>query len=358
MRSVLKKAAPDLELQIEKLAVVPPPPVTTPISRMGLERRKGFIEAHHSSGMPSVDRQLSMQSMTGSYSASASVSSVVLAASMDAIIQGYPDPSPPSDIHQVQHQLTAAALREDKASKNPMLASLLDQDNNSPETQPQPSMLSQLLNNEAVPGQGKQKKPRKRKSMSDVRSPGSSGRSPKRKANDDDFGAVREFSSMDMDLNSHGSNSYDMSAVLSQEHQHINLQRQQPQVVYGNSGMHESHVSRLASSVDNIIKQESKNFSSVPHQPGLEMPQPPPYIHPPMAFANEIKQEHPASMETPGITVKREGSHTRSVTSKMSKGNSLADLLKTDSPTSEPEAMLAPPPVTAPSSLPKRNLAC
>ena len=350
MRSVLKKAAPDLELQIEKLSVVPPPPVTTPISRMGLERRKGFIEAHHSGGMPSVDRQLSMQSMTGSYSASASVSSVVLAASMDAIIQGYPDPSPPSDMHQ----LTAAVLREDKASKNPMLASLLDQDNNSPETQP-PSMLSQLLNNEAVPGQGKQKKPRKRKSMSDVRSPGSSGRSPKRKPNDDDYGAVREFSSMDMDLNSHGSNSYDMSAVLSQEHQHINLQRQQQQVVYGNSGMHESHVSRLASSVDNIIKQESKNFSGVPHQPGLEMPQPPPYMHPPMAFANEIKQEHHPGIETPGITVKREGLHTQSSTSKMSKGNSLVDLLKTDSPTSEPETMLAPPPVTAPSSLPKKE---
>ena len=357
MRSVLKKAAPDLELQIEKLAVVPPPSVTTPISMMGLERRKHFIEAHHSGGMPSVDRQLSMQSMTGSYSASASVSSVVLAASMDAIIQGYPDPSPPSDIHQVQHRFTVAGLREDKASKNPMLASLLDQDNNSPETQPPPSMLSQLLNNEGMPGQGKQKKPRKRKSMSDVRSPGSSGRSPKRKPNDDDFGAVREFSSMDMDLNSHGSNSYDMSAVLSQEHQHINLQRPQPQVVYGNSGMHESHVSRLASSVDNIIKQESKNFSSVPHQAGLEMPQPPPYIHPPMAFANEIKQEHPASMEAPGITVKREGSHAQSATSKMSKGNSLADLLKTDSPTSEPETMLAPPPVTAPSSLPKKEFA-
>ena len=357
MRCILKKAAPDLELQIEKL-VIPPPPVATPISRMGLERRQAFIDAHHSGGMPSVDRQLSMQSMTGSYSASTSVSSV-LAASMDAIIQGYPDPSPPGDGNQMQHQLTGLT-REDKASKNPMLASLLDQDTNSPETQP-PSMLSQLLNNgDNVSGQGKQKKPRKRKSMSDVRSPGSSGRSPKRKPNEDDFGALREFPGMDMDINSHGMNSYDMSGVLGQEHQHVNLQRpqQQQQAAYGNSGMHvESHVSRLASSVDNIIKQESKNFPSVPHQPGMELPQPPPYVHPPMLFANEIKQEQLGNMEAPGI--KREGIYTQSsATNKISKGNSLADLLKTDSPTSESEAMLAPPPppVTASSSLPKKEL--
>ena len=362
MRSILKKAAPDLELQIEKLAVVPPPPITTPLSRMGLERRQAFIDAHHAGGR-TVERQLSVQSMAGSYSASASVTSVVLAASMDAIMQGYPDPSPPSDINQVQHQLTPSIPREDKASKNPMLASLLDQDTNSPETQ-QPSMLSQLLNNETAggnAGQGKHKKPRKRKSTSDVRSPGSSGRSPKRKPNEEDFGALKDLSNMDMDLNSHGSNSYDMSTVLSQEHQLVNLQRPQQQVACGNSNVLESHVSRLASSVDNIIKQESKTFSGVPHQPGLEMPQPPPYMHPPMAFANEIKQELNMNVESQSLGIKREGStssqvHGTQSTGKLSKGNSLADLLKTDSPTAEADSMLAPPPITAQGLLPKKEL--
>ena len=366
LRSILKKAAPDLELQIEKLAFVTPPPVTTPISRMGLERRQAFIEAHHAGGMPSVDRQLSLQSMAGSYSASANVSSVVLAASVDAIIQGYSDPSPPGDVNQLQHQLTPPTLREDKASKNPMLASLLDQDTNSPETQ-QPSMLSQLLNNDAAPGntgQGKQKKPRKRRSTSDVRSPGSSGRSPKRKPNEEDFSAVREFPSVDTDLSSHGSNSYELPVGLSQEHQHINLQRlQQQQVAYGNSNQLESHVSRLASSVDNIIKQESKNLSGLPHPPGLEMPQAPPYTHPPMVLTNEVKQEHHVDIDTHSLTAKREGSHmvgqvhaAQAPSNRLSKGNSLADLLKTDSPTSEAEPMLAPPPLSASSSLPKKDL--
>ncbi len=382
MRSILKKAAPDLDLQIEKLAVLPPPAVTTPISRMGLERRQAFIEARHAGARASVDRQLSMQSTTGSYSASSSVSSAVLAASMEALIMGYHDPSPPQDMN---HQLTSP--REDRASKNPMLASLLDENTNSPEM-PQPSMLSQLLNNENG-GQNavaKQKKQRKRKSAStsDVRSPGSSGRSPKRKPNEDEFGgALKDYSSVDMDASAmhHNSNSFDMSQHMTPQppEQHVNFQqRSQQQPVYGNSN--ESHVSRLASSVDNIIKQESKNFSGVPphhHAAGLDMsqaPAPPPYSQSPMLLAHEIKQEkidlemQQQQQQQNFAHIKREGgipshlmgtSHgnTQTAANRQSKGNSLADLLKTDSPSSEAPSMPAPTSVSlsTAASLPKKE---
>ncbi len=344
MRSIMKTAAPDLELQIEKLAVVAPPPVLTPISRLGFERRQAFIEAHNAGTRPSLDRQLSMHSMTGSYSAS-NVSSAVLAASMEALMQGFHDPSPPRELNQVQQQLMPPGTREDKASKNPMLASLLDQESDSPESQ-QPSMLSQLLNNENGQGAAKPKKPRKRKSTSvpDVRSPGSSGRSPKRKPNEEDFGAFRDFPTMEMDMSAHNSNSHEIPNMGSQEHQHFNVQRSQSQPSYGNASAQESHVSRLASTVHNFIKQEeTKNLPSVP-QPGMGMPQPPPSY--PMMLPSEIKQEQSdIEAQAHNQNIKREFLG-QSAANRLSKGNSLADLLKTDSPTTETEPTLAPPAVS------------
>ncbi len=390
LRGVLKKATPELELQIEKEVVIPPPPVRTPISPFGQRRREAFIGTHQHPVGPhaaSLNRPFSHPgSMSMSLKSAASVGSIVMDGIPD-FVDPEPEPHTQHSMPQLPHRTSPLTNKEDKASKNPMLASLLDQDTSSPDNSQPPSMLSALLGNDSQQNSNapaRQRRPRKRKSMTDVKSP---GRSPKRKASEDDFaGAIgKEFSGFEVDgMGIHANSGYEqmpgsLSAALSQAesnvpHHHMNDQVNQVQ--YGNSNLVESHVSRLATSLDNIINKESKNLPA-PHPADLQPP--------PMVPGSEIKMEQQpqVKMERDDFPIKREspvhqGSLHTSVGAlsckTVSKGNSLADLLKTDSPNSEnhpatgggdgsglkgntgapshPQAPLLPPPATVPKKEP------
>ena len=243
LRSVLKCVTE----QIDQL-LLPPPPVTpieiSPISKIGQERRQAFIESRFIPGGARMDQ---------------SVREPVYNQQSPVVTPNYPDMastgfsleaySPEFDNPLLQGDLT-----DNKVSKNPMLASLLDQGSNSnknAESHNAP-MLSALLGDQAQQQPNpmaqpmKQRQKRKRK-QSDALSPGAS-KSPKAALTDSDVHPRLSSSTIESDTSPvHSAVTTPTSAGPSQE----------------NTLISESHVSLLASSLDNIIKQEAKGTSTV-----------------------------------------------------------------------------------------------
>jgi hypothetical protein len=170
---------------------------------------------------------------------------------------------------QVPQKDVLESIRAEKVAKNPMLASLLDQDNDSPEGQATllPNLLADNPHNQ--PTLPKPRKPRKRKATSDARSPGSSsGKSPKRKFSEEDYAGYNRQMSQDLPslpmIGSVESNDpfelpmHDMQQMKASVSQLSTPTTPIDQPLYHT----ESHVTKLASSLDNIIKQETKNLPS------------------------------------------------------------------------------------------------
>ncbi|XP_074658998.1 uncharacterized protein LOC141911833 isoform X2 [Tubulanus polymorphus] len=158
---------------------------------------------------------------------------------------------PPKDIVE--------SIGAEKVAKNPMLASLLDQ--NSPDTETS-ALLPSLLGGDAAAAavaasnlqQLKQRKPRKRKVPSDARSPGSaSGKSPKRKYSEDDY-------NMSLDLDSN--DAFDLPLVSQQQqHQHQIMPPPAPAAAGGMSSGQQQQ--QIAASFESILRQDSKNVHGV-----------------------------------------------------------------------------------------------
>ncbi len=190
MRSILQKATDDLDLAM--LEPSPQPvPLTPTLSKVGVERRIAFIESH---------------SQSGSFKDNHYGSHGVLPSTHE-IMQETMDGVKPT-IVDLSHNIDSMDnTKVDKISNNPLLASLLDQGGPNPDTETPTSMLSALLGDQpqpSAPPQSKQRKPRKRRSVGgEQRSPGSSGKSPKRKASEEDI-LQRELSvvsnNMDVDI--------------------------------------------------------------------------------------------------------------------------------------------------------------
>ena len=259
-RAILRKASSKLNLQH--------PPITLVLSKVGEQRRQAFVDLTRN------HKQLEAHRGNASSASSAPPSSHQAVYSST-----YSDITNESYESYTEHRfsdaanLTAAdiadALNADKISRNPMLASLLDQDTASPEPQ-QTSMLSTLLGDEAsklpnpmaMPPKHR-KKSLKRKGGSESRSPGS-GKSPKRKPSEEDMS--RDYAAMDLDSGS-GSSPYEVNMHSGSSAnttpggstpQHLNMivNRVEEQIT-------ESHVLKLASSVEGLIKQETAKVNCV-----------------------------------------------------------------------------------------------
>ena len=226
MRSILQKATNDLDQVIKLQAALAQSQPSR--SKVGSERRAAFVN-------PQRDNQY--VPLPSNVYGAASVHEA-----MESLDSGFIDPNTaPLDIQE--------AIKADKISKNPILANLLDQDSHSPET-PAPSMLSVLLaDTPQANSMAKPKKPRKRRTPSDAKSPGM-GKSPKRKMSEDEFSRELPLS-MDLDSLESSLGGSQQGPSGGNAHQAMNE----------GFGGQESHVSRLASTLENIINAESKNFS-------------------------------------------------------------------------------------------------
>lgn len=201
-------------------------------SKLGQERRTAFLNTHNRDTPFATPPHVMIPKS--------------LSDSIESMDQGFRHPNNiQSDV------IESFKAANDQISKTPILANLLDQDSESPEPPP-PSMLSALLGDNPAPNAGhKPKKPRKRRITSDAKSPGT-GKSPKRKMSEDDVN--RDFpGSMDVDFDGN------IQGNSHQLHRSGNTSSGS-QTPNEDFGVQESHVSRLASTLDNIIKAESKNY--------------------------------------------------------------------------------------------------
>ncbi|XP_064647591.1 mucin-2-like isoform X3 [Lineus longissimus] len=278
MRMIMTKARAQLESETqaaEANAMLNRPPMPTPTP---LERRFSFPDG---TGFPPLQRQMSYPQGVGPLQ-SMPIPNFPHESSMMQMGQAGFNVTPTNlssfDYEsytgsldgQVPQKEVLESIRAEKVAKNPMLASLLDQDNDSPETQATllPNLLADNPHNQQ-PLVPKPRKPRKRKATSDARSPGSSsGKSPKRKFSEEEFsGYSRQMSSDLPSLPMIGSvESNDLFELPMHDMQQMRASVSQlstPTTPIDQPSYHtESHVTKLASSLDNIIKQETKNLPS------------------------------------------------------------------------------------------------
>ena len=246
MRAILKKATADLGLDMVQspLPMLPVTPRT--LSKLGQDHRLAFVDPHN--------KQYGSQVSVGS------PHSDVGKETAPAMSSGLMDPTvAPIDMLE--------AYKAEKIQRNPMLASLLDASDKSSGSgaEPQqPSMLSALLGDQPPPPT-KTKRPRKRRSMSDQRSPGSSAKSPKRRPLDDDVGSGSNLSSVEVSPSPSASGfepspSHSSSGVSTPVTSHTSL----AQLIAEDSFPQVSPMTKLTTTVDSIMKQEPKTTPSVP----------------------------------------------------------------------------------------------
>ncbi|ELT99582.1 hypothetical protein CAPTEDRAFT_224076 [Capitella teleta] len=253
MRSVLHKAKHLLKAELLRQTPPPPLPVATPpLSRTGLERRLAFIESHAPPSKMAEYNQDAMDALEGI------------------------DPVPVTPTTPLAATSSPNKMCFDKVVKNPMLASLLDQESSaspsvvSRDSQSSAPMLSALLGNDSPSSTSsnfststtstmatinKHRKQRKRRSNSERTSP--VNRTPKRKPSEDDFSSSlppMDFDFTGFDLPPSAPPSATLTPTLTTPTVNLSAEEQR-----ANPFLQESHVSRLASSLDKIIKQESKD---------------------------------------------------------------------------------------------------
>lgn len=295
MRAILKKATADLGLVMVQSPVPTVPITPRTLSKMGQDHRLAFMDSHSQ-----YVSQGSLKSFKSQHSEQETV---------NAITAGYMDPSKaPSEVLE--------AYKADKIHRNPMLARLLDgSENNSANMDPTPpSMLSALLGDQPdiPPPAVKQRRARKRRSVNDQRSPGSLAKSPKRRVLEDDMGSSSNLSSVEVSPSpsTHGfepSPSHGSGVTTP-----VTATTTLAGLVADDSYMQESPVTKLASSMDSFIKQESKNL---------------PNTHPNEGFGvNDIST----------MRLKDEFKHDDLVPRRKSTGSSLAELLE-NSPKCDPQ---------------------
>ena len=328
MRAILQKASQELDRQTAPL-LLPLTPVSLPMSQVGQERRQAFISNHHPPNYPSHQySQVSLLNNQPVGNASPQPQSPIMQPPRPPPPLLPPPPLPPPPTQQATGcyqdfmdptkapDEVIEAIKQDKISKNPMLASLLDQ-TPSPEVpqqhhhhmhhqqqqhqrmqqqmqvqssvtqdggRGQTSMLSQLLgdvssNPNAIhqlpPAQPKIRRQRKRRSTSE-RSP--IGKSPKR-----DF----TVPSLDIDLANCNSGMGPLDAPHATPHPTPPLTTPECNMS-DDMYSQESHVSKLASTLDNIIKQESDSMSSL----APLMAPPPAELASTLVDGNVVKNEH------------------------------------------------------------------
>lgn len=150
------------------------------------------------------------------------------------------------------------SLGGDKISSNPLLATLLDQESQSPENSPitESPMLSKLLDDNIsvvanVPTLSKQRRPSKRRSKSEM----SVGRSPKHRLSESD----KSLSAIELDSSN---SSFDSDLQLPPPgggkagNSSVMIDLTDPEFAC------ESHVKKLENSLDNFIQKESRNYQS------------------------------------------------------------------------------------------------
>ena len=252
------------------VAMAPPlPPAMPPsaqsvaslmLSKVGQERRQAFVSTHmYHDRVGSLHRELMsggtvqqnvMQHMQGAAVAEPNVSGITNNGAFEA---SYIDPT------MVSNDLIEA-MKAEKISRNPMLARLLDQDE-LPSSKPvaagqNHSILSALLDDDSSGSLTpvRHRKSRKRKSLAESRSP--VGSSP-----------TKHYRSGDEDGAS-GSGSYqsqDVGCCINSTSPLAGLLASTSPSGCGENYTHESHVLKLASTLDNIIKHESRHLSKCQH---------------------------------------------------------------------------------------------
>ena len=232
------------------------------LSKVGQERRQAFISTHMYDRMGSLHRELMsggtvQQNMHHMHPAPPTA---VTEAGGGGITNNGAFESNFIDTSLVSNDMMEA-MKAEKISKNPMLARLLDQDevpsmaNNAKVavSQKQHSMLSALLDDDSTSSLTpvRHRKSRKRKSLAESRSPISSSPSKHYRSGDED-GSSGPCQDVGCCINS---NTSPLAGLLAST----------PPGGGGESYTHESHVSKLASTLENIIKHESRHLSKCQH---------------------------------------------------------------------------------------------
>lgn len=281
LRAIMQKARARLATEIVPpspepysiMTMTPPVPPAAPpmvaapsaaslmLSKVGQERRQAFISTHmYHDRMGSLHRELMsggtvQQNMHHMHPAPPTAVSDpgVSVTNNGAFEPNFLDPTlVPNEVME--------AMKAEKISKNPMLARLLDQDeiptalnNAKVSTSQKHSMLSALLDDDCSDALTpvRHRKSRKRKSLAESRSPIGSSPSKHHRSGDED-GNSGSCQDVGCCINS---NTSPLAGLLAST----------PPGSGGETYTHESHVLKLASTLDNIIKHESRHLSKCQH---------------------------------------------------------------------------------------------
>ena len=305
-------------------------------SKLGQERRAAFLNTH---AVPRVD------SHSVQFTPPPPPVYVPKSLQDDPLDQGFRHPNnilnpPPDGLDPFK--------AADQISKTPILANLLDQDSNSPDPPP-PSMLSALLGDSSQSNNnaGHKRKQRKRRSnTTDAKSPSNTGKSPKRKMSEDEFN--RDLLSGG-DMDSSDGTSLQQPQQQQQQAANAGAGGVNNQTSNEDFGVQESHVSRLASTLDNIIKAETKNYpASHPQQQAPQQSE----TGPVAAYMNDIEMKDAKRIKEEsggeGVTVKLESSAGGGHTATSGSGpkvlqSSLAALLNDSPSEASPGGKRSPP---------------
>ena len=228
------------------------------LSKVGQERRQAFVSTHmYHDRVGSLHREL-MSGGTVQQNMQHMAAAAVAEPSVGITNNGAFEPN------FIDQTLVSSdvieAMKAEKISRNPMLARLLDQDelqsgssNVKVAAGQNHSMLSALLDDDSSSSLTpvRHRKSRKRKSLAESRSPVGSSPTKHYRSGDED-GASGSCQDVGCCINS----TSPLAGLLAST---------SPSGGCGENYTHESHVLKLASTLDNIIKHESRHLSKCQH---------------------------------------------------------------------------------------------